>query len=53
METTYTVEKQERLNDTQENAAEVIFSKLDEAIDDVRNGRVISSDALWKELSDV
>ena len=53
METTYIVEKQERLNDMQENAAEVIFSKLDEAIDDVRSGRVISSDELWKELSDM
>ena len=53
METTYIVEKQERLNDIQENAAEVIFSKLDEAIDDVRSGRVISSDELWKELSDM
>ena len=53
METTYTIEKQERPDDTLENAAEVLFSKLDEAIDDVRNGRVISSDALWKELSDM
>ena len=52
METTYVAEKQEQAY-TLEKAAEVILSKLDDAIEDVRNGRVISSDELWEELSDV
>ena len=28
----------------------VLFSKLDEAIDDMENGRVISEEELWAEL---
>ena len=52
METTYTVENQEKVHSL-ETAAERILSKLDEAIDDVENGRVVSSEELWKELSDM
>ena len=32
------------------DAMQVLFSKLDEAIDDVENGRVISEEELWEEL---
>lgn len=32
------------------DAMQVIFSKLDEALDDFENGRVISEDEMWAEL---
>ena len=32
------------------DAMQVIFSKLDEALDDFENGRVISEEELWAEL---
>ena len=32
-----------------DDAMKVLFSKLDEAIDDVENGRVISEEDLWEE----
>lgn len=33
-----------------ENAENVLFDKLDEAIDDIENGRVISEEEMWAEL---
>lgn len=33
-----------------EDAMNVLFSKLDEAIVDLENGRVISEEELWEEL---
>ena len=33
-----------------EDAKNVLFSKLDEAIDDMENGRVISEEEMWAEL---
>lgn len=35
---------------TLDDVMQVLFSKLDDAIDDVENGRVISEEELWKEL---
>lgn len=35
---------------TLEDARNVLFSKLDEAIDDMENGRVISEEEMWAEL---
>lgn len=32
------------------DAMDVLFSKLDEAIDDMENGRVISEEEMWAEL---
>ena len=32
------------------DAMQVIFSKLDEALDDFENGRVISEEEMWAEL---
>lgn len=32
------------------DAMDVLFSKLDEAIDDLENGRVISEEEMWAEL---
>lgn len=34
------------INDTMK----VLFSKLDEAIDDMENGRVLSEEELWAEI---
>lgn len=36
-----------------DDAMQVLFSKLDDAIDDVENGRVISEEDLWKELDTI
>ena len=35
---------------TIEDAMNVLFSKLDEAVDDMENGRVISEEEMWTEL---
>lgn len=35
---------------TLDNAVNVIFSKLDEAIDDLESGRVLSEEVVWKEI---
>ena len=35
---------------TLDDAVNVLFSKLDSAIDDMENGRVISAEDMWKEL---
>lgn len=44
-----TVKLQEASNDV--NAAmKVLFSKLDEAIDDIENGRVLTEEELWAEI---
>lgn len=32
------------------DAMDVLFSKLDEVIDDMENGRVISEEEMWAEL---
>ena len=32
------------------NTMDVLFSKLDEAIEDMENGRVISEEEMWTEL---
>ena len=32
------------------DSVDVLFSKLDEAIDDMENGRVISEEEMWIEL---
>lgn len=32
------------------DAMNVLFSKLDEAIDDMENGRVLSDEELWEEI---
>lgn len=39
---TYVIEKDEKVN--------LLFSMLDEAIDDLENGRVIDEEAMWEEL---
>lgn len=36
--------------ETENTTLNVLFGKLDAAIDDVQNGRVISSEELWKKI---
>lgn len=35
---------------TIENAMNILYTKLDEAIDDLENGRVISEEEMWADL---
>ena len=35
---------------TLDDAMDILFSKLDDAIDDVENGRVISEEELWEDI---
>lgn len=46
METTQVTKNAYTINDTME----VLFSKLDEAIDDMENGRVFSEEEMWAEF---
>ena len=32
---------------------ETIFKMLDSAIDDMENGRIVSEEQMWEELSDI
>lgn len=34
-------------------AMEILFSKLDEAIDDMENGRVLTEEELWAEIDTI
>lgn len=34
-------------------AMNILFSKLDEAIDDMENGRVLSIEEAWKEIDTI
>lgn len=35
------------------NAMNVLFTKLDEAIDDMENGRVLTEEELWAEIDGI
>lgn len=35
------------------DAMDILFSKLDEAIDDMENGRVQSIEEAWKEIDEI
>lgn len=49
MDAVKVINKQENTY-TINDAMQVIFSKLDVALDDFENGRVISEDEMWAEL---
>lgn len=49
MEAIRSINHQDMAN-TLDDAMQVLFSKFDDAIDDVEKGRVISEEELWKEL---
>lgn len=42
--------KQQEASDDVNDAMKVLFSKLDEAIDDIENGRVLTEEELWAEI---
>lgn len=42
--------KQQEVSDDVNEAMKVLFSKLDEAIDDMENGRVLTEEELWAEI---
>lgn len=43
----------EKTNYTLDDAVDVLLKKLDNAIDDLENGRVISEDEMWMELDTI
>lgn len=49
METTNIMDRQ-NASFTMDDAVNVLFSKLDEAIDDMENGRVLTEEELWAEI---
>lgn len=49
MEATQTINNQKNTYAI-DDAMNTLFSKLDEAIDDLENGRVISEEEMWAEL---
>lgn len=49
METTNIMDSQ-NTSLTMDDAVNVLFSKLDEAIDDMENGRVLTEEELWAEI---
>jgi len=40
-------------NSSLDEAMNILFSKLDEAIDDVENGRVLSEEKTWEEIDEI
>ena len=40
-------------NTSVDDAMKVLFGKLDEAIDDMENGRVQSIEEVWKEIDSI
>ncbi len=49
METTNIMDRQ-NASFTMDDAVNVLFSKLDEAIDDMENGRALTEEELWAEI---
>lgn len=35
------------------DAMNILFNKLNEAIDDIENGRTLSSEEMWKEIDEI
>ena len=50
---TATPKKTSETSYTIDNAMEVLFEKLDEAIDDMENGRVQTIEEAWKEIDSI
>lgn len=48
-----TATKTAEISDTVDDAMEVLFGKLDEAIDDMENGRVQTIEEAWKEIDSI
>ena len=43
-------DKDKKKYESVDNAMNLLFSKLDEAIDDMENGRVLTAEECWKEI---
>ena len=52
MDSVQVLRKQQNTH-TIDEVMQVLFSKLDEAIDDLENGRIISEEEMWKELDNI
>lgn len=52
METAKVVRQQDDTY-SMDNVINILYSKLDEAIDDIENGRVISEEEMWTELDNL
>lgn len=52
METAKAVRQQDDTY-SMDNTINILYSKLDEAIDDIENGRVISEEEMWTELDNI
>lgn len=48
-----TIENNSKISYDVKNAMNVLFDKLDEAIDDIENGRTLSSEEMWKEIDEI
>ena len=47
------LEKDLETLDSVDSAMNLLFSKLDEAIDDMENGRVLTEEEMWAEIDDI
>ncbi|MFA9376117.1 MAG: hypothetical protein ACERKZ_05110 [Lachnotalea sp.] len=48
-----TVENDSKTSYNVNDAMNVLFGKLDEAIDDIENGRTLTSEEMWKEIDEM
>lgn len=46
---TMTRQKEISIDNSLDSAMQIVFDKLSEALDDVRNGRVLSEEEFWAE----
>ena len=47
------LEKKSETLDSVDSTMNLLFSKLDEAIDDMENGRVFTEEELWTEIEKI
>lgn len=48
-----TVDQNNTVSYDVKDAMNILFNKLDEAIDDMENGRTLSSEEMWKEIDEI
>ncbi|MDD3239034.1 MAG: hypothetical protein PHW47_02910 [Lachnospira sp.] len=48
-----TIDNNSKISYDVKDAMNLLFSKLDEAIDDIENDRTISSEEMWKEIDEI
>ena len=47
------VKRPEKIEHNIEDGTQVLMSRIDEGLDDYENGRVISSEEMWKEIDSI